>query len=102
MQDIGAEVKNTMKKTIKLSDTQYTDEPVRIGKRVYDLAIPSPAEVAELINKRSKKVTITLDKSSVDFFKKQASVHNTKYQTMIKMLLSEYVRKAQQSHLKSV
>lgn len=73
---------------------------MKIGKRVYNLALPSPAEVAELINRRSRKVTITLDQSSVDFFQKQASLHNTKYQTMIKTLLSEYVKQSQSaSHL---
>ena len=36
------------------------------------------------------KVTISLSKTSVDFFKKEAKKYNTQYQKMIRRLLDEY------------
>jgi len=36
------------------------------------------------------KVTISLSKLSVDFFKKEAKQYNTQYQKMIRRLLGEY------------
>ena len=90
-----------MKKLIKLRKVIYTDEPMNIGERVYDLVLPSPKAVAELIKKqsKSKKVTLNLDASAIDFFREQANLHKTKYQTMIKTLLNEYVHKAKQANI---
>lgn len=36
------------------------------------------------------KVTITLSRSSVEFFKREAGRHNTPYQKMIRNLLDAY------------
>jgi predicted DNA binding CopG/RHH family protein len=36
------------------------------------------------------KITISLSKTSVDFFKKEAEKYNTPYQKMIRRLLHEY------------
>ncbi|VTR70060.1 Helix-turn-helix protein, CopG (fragment) [Desulfosarcina cetonica] len=36
------------------------------------------------------KVTLSLSKTSVDFFKKEAKKYNTQYQRMIRRLLDEY------------
>ena len=46
----------------------------------------------------SVKVTISLSKSSVDFFKREAKKHDTKYQQMIRRLLDAYTR-AQDRHI---
>lgn len=71
-----------MKEKIK-----YTDEP--IGKvRVIDDFLPSPEELA--LKEETVKVTISLSKASVEFFKKEAKKHNTQYQKMIRRLLDEY------------
>ena len=71
-----------MKRKIK-----YTDEP--IGKvRVVPDFLPSPEELA--LKDETVKVTIALSKTSVDFFKKEAKKHNTRYQKMIRRLLDEY------------
>ena len=43
------------------------------------------------------KVTIALDHTSVDFFKKEAKRLNTSYQRMIRNLLHEYVTRMTQS-----
>ncbi len=71
-----------MKRKIK-----YTDEP--IGKvRVVTDFLPSPKEL--VLKDETVKVTISLSKTSVDFFKEEAKKYNTKYQKMIRRLLDEY------------
>jgi len=66
---------------------KYTNEP--IGKvRVIDDFLPSPEELA--LKEETVKVTISLSKTSVEFFKKEAKKHNTQYQKMIRRLLDEY------------
>ncbi|MBT9439917.1 MAG: CopG family transcriptional regulator [Desulfobacterales bacterium] len=71
-----------MKEKIK-----YTNEP--IGKvRVLKDFLPSPEEL--VLKDETVKVTISLSKISIDFFKKEAKKHNTQYQKMIRRLLDEY------------
>ena len=43
-----------------------------------------------LLKDETVKVTISLSKTSVDFFKKEAKKYNTQYQKMIRRLLDEY------------
>ena len=71
----------------KTKKIKYTDEP--LGKlRVVDDFLPSPEHLA--FKEENIKVTITLSKSSVDFFKKAAKKHHTQYQKMIRSLLDQY------------
>jgi hypothetical protein len=51
--------------------------------------VPSPAELA--FREDGVKVTLALSKSSVEFFKSEASKHHTQYQRMIRRLLDSYV-----------
>lgn len=82
MPDIGGKGKKYMKTKIR-----YTDEP--IGKvRVLSDFLPSPEELA--LKDETVKVTISLSKTSVDFFKREAKKYNTQYQKMIRRLLDEY------------
>ena len=74
---------------------KYTDEPLGKIEVVAD-TLPSPAELA--FKEDTVKVTIALSKSSVEFFKKEAEKHDTKYQQMIRRLLDEYTR-AQNRHI---
>ena len=68
---------------------KYTDEP--LGKvRIVDDFLPSPEEL--VFKEDNVKVTITLSKSSVDFFKKEAKKHHTQYQKMIRRLLDVYTK----------
>lgn len=65
----------------------YTDEPM--GKvRVIPDFLPSPEQLA--FKEEKVKVTISLSKASLDFFKEQAELHNTAYQKMIRNLLDTY------------
>jgi predicted DNA binding CopG/RHH family protein len=71
-----------MKQKIK-----YTDE--NIGKvRIVTDFLPSPEELA--LKDETVKVTISLSKASIEFFKNEAKKHNTQYQKMIRRLLDEY------------
>jgi predicted DNA binding CopG/RHH family protein len=80
--DIGEKERKYMKEKIK-----YTNEP--IGKvRVLKDFLPSPEEL--VLKDETVKVTISLSKISIDFFKKEAKKHNTQYQKMIRRLLDEY------------
>ena len=65
----------------------YSDEPFGKVKVVKDF-LPSPKELA--LKNETVKVTISLSKASIDFFKKEAKEHNTQYQKMIRRLLDEY------------
>jgi hypothetical protein len=80
--DIGGKERKYMKRKVK-----YTDEP--LGKvRVVTDFLPSPEELA--FKEETVKVTISLSKASVEFFKKEAKTHRTQYQKMIRRLLDDY------------
>lgn len=66
---------------------RYTDEPLGQVKVIKDF-LPSPKELA--FREESVKVTISLSKKSIDFFKAEASKYNTQYQRMIRQLLDAY------------
>ena len=52
--------------------------------------LPAPAE---LIRKNAKeKITISIDSDCIQFFKKEAKKNNTKYQTMMNEVLSQYAK----------
>ena len=67
----------------------YTDEPLGKVEVITDM-LPSPEELA--FKEDTVKVTIALSKSSIDFFKREAKKHDTKYQQMIRRLLDAYTR----------
>ncbi|MCX5902069.1 MAG: CopG family transcriptional regulator [Proteobacteria bacterium] len=71
-----------MKKKMK-----YTNEPMGKVRKVSDF-LPSPREL--VLKDETIKVTISLSKTSVEFFKEEARKHKTKYQKMIRRLLDEY------------
>ena len=66
---------------------KYTDEP--LGEiRIIDDFLPPPEEL--VFKEENVKVTITLSKASIEFFKKEAKKHKTQYQKMIRHLLDIY------------
>jgi predicted DNA binding CopG/RHH family protein len=69
---------------------RYTDEPIGDLQVVSDF-LPRPAELA--FRDEGVKVTISLSKRSVEFFKEEARKHNTQYQRMIRRLLDVYAAK---------
>ena len=71
-----------MKKSVK-----YTNEPLGRLSVVEDF-LPAPG--ALVFREDTEKVTIALSKRSVDFFKREARLHGTQYQRMIRALLDRY------------
>lgn len=83
----GEKVDEYMKKKIK-----YADEPMGKLRVVADF-LPSPDEL--VYREDNVKVTLSLSRQSVDFFKEQARRNRTQYQKMIRRLLDIYVRNQQ-------
>ena len=74
---------------------KYTDE--HLGKlRVIDDFLPAPEDL--VFKEENVKVTMSLCKSSVYFFKTEAGKHHTSYQAMIHKVLDFYAAQ----HNKSV
>lgn len=82
-QVIGERERCTMKKK-----TNDLDMPVGKLTRIKDL-LPPPKEL--VVPEDTVKVTLSLRKSSVVFFKHQAERCHTKYQRMIRELVDRYV-----------
>ncbi|MCC8372228.1 MAG: BrnA antitoxin family protein [Rickettsia endosymbiont of Pseudomimeciton antennatum] len=74
-----------MKKKIK-----YSDGEIKEVKIISDF-LPAPENL--ILKDNTVKITISLSKESVDFFKSQASKHHIPYQKMIKTLLDKYVNR---------
>ena len=72
------------------------DPEMPIGRltRVEDF-LPPPERLA--VPNDTIKVTLNLKRSSVDFFKKAAAKHHTKYQQMIRELVDRYASRYAQS-----
>jgi len=80
--DIGGKEKRYMKTKIK-----YSNEP--LGKlKIVDDFLPPPEDLA--FKEENVKVTITLSKASIEFFKKEAKKQHVQYQKMIRRLLDLY------------
>lgn len=82
MPDIGGKESDFMKNKIT-----YSDEPMGKVRVVTDF-LPSPEQLA--FREEKVKITISLSKASLDFFKEQAGLHKTAYQRMIRGLLDAY------------
>ncbi|MBU1086879.1 MAG: BrnA antitoxin family protein [Candidatus Omnitrophica bacterium] len=70
-----------MKRKIK-----YTNEPMEF-ELIKDF-LPPPEQLA--IKDENVKVTITLSKESIEFFKQVAKKHDSPYQKMIRKVLDSY------------
>lgn len=65
---------------------KYTDQPVK-AEVIRDF-LPPPEQL--VVNEEGVKVTISLSRRSVDFFKAAAERNHTSYQRMIRRLLDTY------------
>lgn len=72
----------------KAPKVKYTDEPLGEVEVVPDF-LPSPSQLA--FREEGVKVTLSLSKKSIEFFKSEANKHHTQYQRMIRRLLDAYV-----------
>ena len=69
---------------------KYTGEPMGRVRVVKDF-LPPPDKLT--LREDNVKVTISLSRSSVDFFKAQARTHRAPYQRMIRSLLDHYAER---------
>ncbi len=60
------------------------------GKGIKALGLPSPAELAR--EPASEKITIELERESLEFFRREAARRHASYQRMIRNLLAAYAR----------
>ena len=81
MQDIGEKGEKPMKNKIK-----YTDEPMDF--EVIEDFLPPPTDL--VFKEETVKVTINLNKSSVNFFKTKAQEVGVPYQKMIRKIVDLY------------
>lgn len=68
-------------------NVKYTKGEIGKVKIVPDF-LPSPDKL--VLKEETVKVTLSLTKESVDFFKHQADINHTQYQKMIKIVLNMY------------
>jgi predicted DNA binding CopG/RHH family protein len=88
-QAIGEKEGRSMKSKIK-----YTDEPMGELRVIKDF-LPSPDQL--VLKEENIKITISLKKSSVEFFKKEAQKRRTSYQKMIRRVIDWYASQYQKS-----
>ncbi len=69
----------------------YTDEPLEM--EVVEDFLPPPEKL--VLKEDTVKVTISLSKESVDFFKKRSRELHTPYQKMIRRVLDLYTERYQ-------
>jgi hypothetical protein len=66
---------------------RYTNELLG-GLRIAEDFLPPPQQLA--FREEVEKVTISLSRRSLDFFRREAERHGTQYQPMIRKLLDAY------------
>ena len=76
------------------SKIKYTEEPMGELRVIKDF-LPPPDQL--VLREENVKVTISLKKSSIEFFKEQAKKHHTSYQKMIRQVIDRYTSHYQKS-----
>jgi len=67
----------------------YSDEYIGEIKIIEDF-LPKPEDL--VLKNENVKVTISLSRDSIEFFKEEAKKHHTKYQKLIRNLLDIYAK----------
>lgn len=75
---------------MKKETRKYTDEFIGKLEAVPDF-LPKPKDL--VLKHETVKVTLSLTKDSIEFFKDQAEKHHGHYQAMIRNLLDEYAHR---------
>ena len=73
---------------------RYTDEPMGELRVLKDF-LPPPDQL--VLKEENVKITLSLKKSSVEFFKKEAQKHRTSYQKMIRRVIDWYASQYRKS-----
>lgn len=74
--------------TVEYTDNPELPDPDQLVEISADFL---PAPEALVFKNARRKITITLDQASIDFFKAEAERLHVPYQRMIRNLLTEYV-----------
>jgi hypothetical protein len=80
------------KKTGKYSNVKYTEGPGGDFKVVKDHLLPPPDQI--VLKEVNTRVTINLNASNIEYFKREAKRHHTQYQKIIRNVLARYVLNA--------
>lgn len=80
---------------MKKRNVKYTDEPMGEIKVIPDF-LPGPESI--VLKEDTVKVTLSLTKESIEFFKKEAATHHTQYQKMIRGILDCYAQHYSKNH----
>jgi hypothetical protein len=73
------------------SKHKHTEPDVEVGGTIIKDFLPSPDQLA-FREEAEPRITITMTKSTVDFFKREATKRGAKYQTMMRKLLDSYAQ----------
>lgn len=84
----GLKGKNDMWTDRVKKHMEFTDNEMGDIQIVKDF-LPSPENL--IVKEDTVKITLSLTNRSVEFFKKQAKLHHTQYQKMIRALIDQYV-----------
>jgi predicted DNA binding CopG/RHH family protein len=79
---------------VRKNKIKYTEEPMRKLRVIKDF-LPPPDRL--VLKEEKVKVTISLSKASIEFFKKEAKKHHTSYQKMIRRVIDFYASQFQKS-----
>jgi hypothetical protein len=89
--DTGGKERKYMNNT-----TKYSDAPANIEESLEDAEVigdflPTPDKLLRISEK--ERITIAVDKGSLELYKLYAKKHNTKYQSMMNGVLISYAEK---------
>ena len=82
--DVSEKANAGAKRRYTVTKIKYSDEPLGKTQVIKDF-LPSPSELA--FREDGVKVTLALSKKSIEFFKTEATKHQTQYPRMIRRLL---------------
>lgn len=78
------------------NNIRYSDAPIEVAQALENMSpiedfLPSPDQL--VLKTEKERITIAIDKHSLELFKKYAKKHDAKYQSMMNSVLSTYADK---------
>jgi predicted DNA binding CopG/RHH family protein len=86
--DIGEKGKNCMKKDTRYSKAPEGVDDALISAQIIEDFLPPPEKL--IPKEATRKITITLSRKSVEFFKEKSKESQVPYQQMIRKVLDNY------------
>jgi hypothetical protein len=88
---IGGKERKYMSNNIRYTDAPTDMEQLLDTAVITDGLLPSPSELVRKTEK--ERITIAIDKHSLELFRQYAKKHDAKYQSMINGVLGSYAKK---------